>query len=264
MCTKNIQGPSSGKGMEKCVLILKNWKVEWVSSTGIRPPQKWSFEGVPSNNNCGNVVIHIFNIAKNKKRVITRYLLQLLSSEVFVMEDEIWKKTDNSKDSENDNNFEFTLFAIKSIVPTVEKLMWDLEPANACCVSLFTSRVRSTREGNVFTLFVRPQEREGGTPARTRVPPPCPIPPLPRLGQGTLFPTPALPPPPAGTRTGYLHPPNQDRVPPPCPAPASQDQDRTGYHHLPSLPYPLGSATERILRGRYDSCVFTAGRIFLL
>ena len=104
---------------------------------------------------------------------------------------------------------------------------------------IFTALVRSTREGNVFTLFVslpgRGREAEG-SPARTRTgyPLPCPVTPLPQPGSGQGTPWPAPPHPLlASTRIGYS---------PPCPHPHQPlTKTRAGYllpHFLPIPSWP--------------------------
>ena len=92
--------------------------------------------------------------------------------------------------------------------------------------TIITTRVRSTREGNVFSLFVRPHG--GGLPS-----PPT------RTGYSLPCPSPAK----IGTR--YHHP-----VPGPCSTPG---KTRKGY----PAPSQTGNATDKIWCGQYVSCVFT-------
>ena len=86
---------------------------------------------------------------------------------------------------------------------------------------VFTARVRSTREGNIFSLFACPQEKRG----YLLVKPVAWGQGVPQTGQGTPYPTPTDrtggTPIPHGQNRGYPHPPDKTGDIPPTP-------DRTG------------------------------------
>ena len=101
-----------------------------------------------------------------------------------------------------------------------------------------TTRVRSTREGNAFTLFVRPQGGRYPSQDQHRATPPSKQ----FQDQGYLLP-----------------PPNRTRAGVSLPLLTAPDRTRTGMSPSPQIRH----ATDRIRHGRCASCSYT-GRFFCL